>query len=128
MCTLQVKALARLSLKDPEYIAVHEKAKHATPKKLVRPFAQYGVCERVWMFVIVTVPISYLSVSVTGPMCAPSPPHRVSGAKLRRVQAGGQGQSVVLLHQDALEGEGQSRRQGRRGYRGEHVRVHVALT
>lgn len=33
---LQVKALARLSLKDPEYVAVHEKAKYATPKKLVR--------------------------------------------------------------------------------------------
>ncbi len=34
--TKSVKALARLSLRDPEYVAVHEKAKYATPKKLVR--------------------------------------------------------------------------------------------
>ncbi len=43
---VQVKALARLSLKDPEYVAVHEKAKYATPKKLVRPrpaVSQQGV-------------------------------------------------------------------------------------
>ncbi len=33
---LQVRDLARLSLKDPEYVAVHEQSKHATPKKLVR--------------------------------------------------------------------------------------------
>ncbi|KAG0203009.1 ATP-dependent RNA helicase dbp4 [Mortierella sp. NVP41] len=32
--TKSVKDLARLSLKDPEYVAVHEKAEHATPKNL----------------------------------------------------------------------------------------------
>ncbi len=38
----QVKALARLSLKDPEYVAVHEKAKYATPKKLVRVVGRWA--------------------------------------------------------------------------------------
>jgi ATP-dependent RNA helicase DDX10/DBP4 len=32
--TRSVKDLARLSLKDPEYVAVHEKAEHSTPKAL----------------------------------------------------------------------------------------------
>jgi ATP-dependent RNA helicase DDX10/DBP4 len=32
--TKSVKDLARLSLKDPEYVAVHEKAEHSTPKQL----------------------------------------------------------------------------------------------
>ncbi|KAF8985196.1 ATP-dependent RNA helicase dbp4 [Entomortierella lignicola] len=32
--TKSVKDLARLSLKDPEYVAVHEKAEHSTPKGL----------------------------------------------------------------------------------------------
>ncbi|KAF9586723.1 ATP-dependent RNA helicase dbp4 [Lunasporangiospora selenospora] len=32
--TKSIKDLARLSLKDPEYVAVHEKAEHATPKNL----------------------------------------------------------------------------------------------
>ncbi|KAI8335247.1 P-loop containing nucleoside triphosphate hydrolase protein [Choanephora cucurbitarum] len=32
--TRSVKDLARLSLKDPEYVAVHEKAEHSTPKTL----------------------------------------------------------------------------------------------
>ncbi|KAF9977497.1 ATP-dependent RNA helicase dbp4 [Actinomortierella ambigua] len=32
--TKSVKDLARLSLKDPEYVAVHEKAEHATPQGL----------------------------------------------------------------------------------------------
>ncbi|KAF8948685.1 ATP-dependent RNA helicase dbp4 [Haplosporangium gracile] len=32
--TKSVKDLARLSLKDPEYVAVHEKSEHATPKNL----------------------------------------------------------------------------------------------
>jgi ATP-dependent RNA helicase DDX10/DBP4 len=32
--TRSVKDLARLSLKDPEYVAVHEKAEHSTPKSL----------------------------------------------------------------------------------------------
>ncbi|KAF9428715.1 ATP-dependent RNA helicase dbp4 [Podila epigama] len=32
--TKSVKDLARLSLKDPEYVAVHEKAEHSTPKNL----------------------------------------------------------------------------------------------
>lgn len=40
--TRSVKDLARLSLKDPEYVAVHEKAEHSTPKKLTQ---HYVVCE-----------------------------------------------------------------------------------
>jgi ATP-dependent RNA helicase DDX10/DBP4 len=36
--TRSVKDLARLSLKDPEYVAVHEKAEHSTPKKLSQHF------------------------------------------------------------------------------------------
>ncbi|KAI9275980.1 P-loop containing nucleoside triphosphate hydrolase protein [Sporodiniella umbellata] len=32
--TRSVKDLARLSLKDPEYVAVHERAEHSTPKSL----------------------------------------------------------------------------------------------
>ncbi|KAI7904778.1 P-loop containing nucleoside triphosphate hydrolase protein [Cokeromyces recurvatus] len=32
--TRSVKDLARLSLRDPEYVAVHEKAEHSTPKTL----------------------------------------------------------------------------------------------
>ncbi|KAG0293517.1 ATP-dependent RNA helicase dbp4 [Linnemannia gamsii] len=32
--TKSVKDLARLSLKDPEYVAVHEKSEHSTPKNL----------------------------------------------------------------------------------------------
>lgn len=36
--TRSVKDLARLSLKDPEYVAVHEKAEHATPKTLVQHY------------------------------------------------------------------------------------------
>ncbi|ORZ01354.1 P-loop containing nucleoside triphosphate hydrolase protein [Syncephalastrum racemosum] len=40
--TRSVKSLARLSLKDPEYVAVHEKAEHATPQKLTQ---HYVVCE-----------------------------------------------------------------------------------
>jgi ATP-dependent RNA helicase DDX10/DBP4 len=32
--TKSVKDLARLSLKDPEYVAVHEKSEHATPASL----------------------------------------------------------------------------------------------
>ncbi|KAG0308786.1 ATP-dependent RNA helicase dbp4 [Dissophora globulifera] len=34
--TSSVKDLARLSLKDPEYVAVHEKAEHSTPKNLAQ--------------------------------------------------------------------------------------------
>lgn len=34
--TRSVRDLARLSLKDPEYLSVHEHAKHATPTRLVR--------------------------------------------------------------------------------------------
>ncbi|KAG0341653.1 ATP-dependent RNA helicase dbp4, partial [Podila humilis] len=34
--TKSVKDLARLSLKDPEYVAVHEKSEHATPKNLAQ--------------------------------------------------------------------------------------------
>ncbi|CAO3593014.1 unnamed protein product [Absidia cylindrospora] len=40
--TRSVKDLARLSLKDPEYVAVHEKAEHSTPQKLTQ---HYVVCE-----------------------------------------------------------------------------------
>eukprot|EP00794_Sanderia_malayensis_P000511 gene511-1158_t len=40
--TKSVKDLARLSLKDPEYIAVHEKASHSTPKTLEQ---YYAVCD-----------------------------------------------------------------------------------
>ncbi|KAI9318466.1 P-loop containing nucleoside triphosphate hydrolase protein [Dichotomocladium elegans] len=40
--TRSVKDLARLSLKDPEYVSVHEKAEHSTPKKLTQ---HYVVCE-----------------------------------------------------------------------------------
>ncbi|GAB5593973.1 ATP-dependent RNA helicase dbp4 [Umbelopsis nana] len=40
--TKSVKDLARLSLKDPEYVAVHEKADHSTPQKLSQ---HYLVCE-----------------------------------------------------------------------------------
>jgi len=36
--TKAVKDLVRLSLHEPEYIAVHEKAKHATPQKLTQNF------------------------------------------------------------------------------------------
>ena len=34
--TSSVKDLARLSLKNPEYVAVHDKAEHATPQQLVQ--------------------------------------------------------------------------------------------
>ncbi|KAI8069444.1 P-loop containing nucleoside triphosphate hydrolase protein [Gongronella butleri] len=37
-----VKDLVRLSLKDPEYVAVHEQAEHSTPQKLSQ---HYLVCE-----------------------------------------------------------------------------------
>ncbi|KAI8343512.1 P-loop containing nucleoside triphosphate hydrolase protein [Chlamydoabsidia padenii] len=40
--TRSVKDLARLSLKDPEYVAVHEQAEHSTPQKLTQ---HYVVCE-----------------------------------------------------------------------------------
>ncbi|TPX48768.1 hypothetical protein SeMB42_g00335 [Synchytrium endobioticum] len=40
--TKSVRDLARLSLKDPEFVAVHEKAVHATPQKLDQ---KYLVCE-----------------------------------------------------------------------------------
>ncbi|KAG2183415.1 hypothetical protein INT43_006421 [Umbelopsis isabellina] len=40
--TKSIKDLARLSLKDPEYVAVHEKADHSTPQKLTQ---HYLVCE-----------------------------------------------------------------------------------
>ncbi|CAO3664112.1 unnamed protein product [Umbelopsis ramanniana] len=40
--TKSVKDLARLSLRDPEYVAVHEKADHSTPQKLTQNFL---VCE-----------------------------------------------------------------------------------
>ncbi|TPX33592.1 hypothetical protein SmJEL517_g03528 [Synchytrium microbalum] len=40
--TKTVRDLARLSLKDPEFVAVHEKATHATPLKLDQ---KYLVCE-----------------------------------------------------------------------------------
>ncbi|KAJ1679307.1 ATP-dependent RNA helicase dbp4, partial [Spiromyces aspiralis] len=40
--TKSVKDLARLSLKDPEYVAVHEKSDIVTPKKLSQ---HYMVCE-----------------------------------------------------------------------------------
>ncbi|KAG1046075.1 hypothetical protein G6F43_011172 [Rhizopus delemar] len=36
--TRSVKDLARLSLKDPEYVAVHERAEHSTPKTLSQHF------------------------------------------------------------------------------------------
>ncbi|KAI8377814.1 P-loop containing nucleoside triphosphate hydrolase protein [Radiomyces spectabilis] len=40
--TRSVKDLARLSLKDPEYVAVHEKSEHSTPHNLTQ---HYTVCE-----------------------------------------------------------------------------------
>ncbi|KAK9764064.1 ATP-dependent RNA helicase dbp4 [Basidiobolus ranarum] len=40
--TKSVRDLARLSLKDPEYVAVHEKSEHSTPQKLQQ---HYLVCE-----------------------------------------------------------------------------------
>lgn len=40
--TKSIKDLARLSLKDPDYVAVHEQAAAATPIKLVQ---NYLVCE-----------------------------------------------------------------------------------
>ncbi|KAJ3297434.1 ATP-dependent RNA helicase dbp4 [Borealophlyctis nickersoniae] len=40
--TKSVRDLARLSLKDPEYVAVHETAEHSTPTNLVQ---KYMVCE-----------------------------------------------------------------------------------
>ncbi|KAG0165861.1 ATPdependent RNA helicase [Apophysomyces sp. BC1034] len=40
--TRSVKDLARLSLRDPEYVAVHEQAEHSTPKSLTQ---HYVVCE-----------------------------------------------------------------------------------
>ncbi|KAJ3035049.1 ATP-dependent RNA helicase dbp4 [Rhizophlyctis rosea] len=39
--TKSVRDLARLSLKDPEYVAVHDKSEHSTPKNLVQ---KYAVC------------------------------------------------------------------------------------
>lgn len=41
MCDMQVKDLARLSLRDPEYVAVHADASAPTPLKL----KQVGVQE-----------------------------------------------------------------------------------
>ncbi|RKO86795.1 P-loop containing nucleoside triphosphate hydrolase protein, partial [Blyttiomyces helicus] len=40
--TKSVRDLARLSLKDPEYVAVHDKSEHSTPKQLVQ---KYLVCD-----------------------------------------------------------------------------------
>ncbi|KAI9497327.1 P-loop containing nucleoside triphosphate hydrolase protein [Zychaea mexicana] len=40
--TRSVKDLARLSLQDPEYVAVHEKSEHSTPHNLTQ---HYVVCE-----------------------------------------------------------------------------------
>lgn len=40
--TRSVKDLARLSLHDPEYVAVHEKAEHSTPQTLTQ---HYVICE-----------------------------------------------------------------------------------
>ena len=40
--TKSIKDLARLSLKDPEYVAVHEKSEHATPATLIQ---NYITCE-----------------------------------------------------------------------------------
>ncbi|TPX64256.1 hypothetical protein SpCBS45565_g06007 [Spizellomyces sp. 'palustris'] len=40
--TKSVKDLARLSLKDPEYVAVHEQSESSTPKQLVQ---KYLVCD-----------------------------------------------------------------------------------
>lgn len=40
--TKSVRDLARLSLKDPKYISVHEHAKHSTPEGLIQ---SYVVCE-----------------------------------------------------------------------------------
>lgn len=40
--TKSVKDLARLSLKDPEYLAVHSKEEYATPKQLIQ---NYSVCK-----------------------------------------------------------------------------------
>ncbi|KAJ3052389.1 ATP-dependent RNA helicase dbp4 [Rhizophlyctis rosea] len=37
--TKSVRDLARLSLKDPEYVAVHDKSEHSTPKNLVQKYA-----------------------------------------------------------------------------------------
>ncbi|CAO3624025.1 unnamed protein product [Cunninghamella echinulata] len=38
--TRSVKDLARLSLKDPEYVAVHEQAEHSTPQKLTQHYVE----------------------------------------------------------------------------------------
>lgn len=40
--TKSVKDLARLSLKDPSYVSVHENSKHSTPEGLQQ---SYVVCE-----------------------------------------------------------------------------------
>ncbi|BFZ56622.1 ATP-dependent RNA helicase dbp4 [Savitreella phatthalungensis] len=47
--TKSVKDLARLSLKDPEYVAVHEKAESATPATLQQNYVQVGLSEKLDM-------------------------------------------------------------------------------
>lgn len=52
--TKSVKDLARLSLKDPSYVSVHENSKHSTPEGLQQ---SYVVCELhdkvsiIWSFI-----------------------------------------------------------------------------
>lgn len=45
--TKSVKDLARLSLKDPKYIAVHENSKYATPVKLTQNFVEVNLEDKI---------------------------------------------------------------------------------
>ena len=52
--TKSVKDLARLSLKDPEYVSVHENAKFSTPAKLMQSYIEVGLDRKIdvlWSFV-----------------------------------------------------------------------------
>lgn len=52
--TKSVEALARLSLRDPEYLAVHEKAEAPTPVKLQQAYMVVNLQDKtniLWSFI-----------------------------------------------------------------------------
>lgn len=52
--TRSVKDLARLSLKDPSYVAVHENAKHSTPSGLEQSYMICNLEDKlsiIWSFI-----------------------------------------------------------------------------
>lgn len=67
--TRSVRDLARLSLRDAEYLAVHEKSEQATPESLV------GGGASVEALAAVTVTVA----SLTGLLDPHAPPNRISG-------------------------------------------------